>query len=117
MDVLKLGQSLLLIGIGLTVAIFVLALLGILFQERRCVLSARAGFYGLLATIGGAAGCLLYGFLSGQYNNDYVYNYSEKLLPAGFKFAGLWAGLDGSLLFWTLLLSAYSAMAAFQHHW
>ena len=116
MDVLKLGQSLLVIATGLTAAIFLLAFSGILFKERRCVLSARAGFYGLLVTVGGAAGCLLYGFLSGQYNNDYIYNYSERFLPTGFKFAGLWAGLDGSLLFWTLLLAIYSAIAAFQHH-
>ncbi len=117
MEVLAFGRQLLLVGTFVTAAIFLLALLGILLADRRFVVSARAGFYALLAVVSGASACLVYGFVSGQYDNDYVYNYSEKFLPFGFKVAGLWAGLDGSLLFWTLLLCAYAAVAAFQHRW
>lgn len=117
MEVLQFGRALLFLGTCLTVVIFLLALLGIITRDRRFVLSARTGFYGLLVIIAGSAGCLIYGFVSGQYSNEYIYNYSEKLLPTGFKVAGLWAGLDGSLLFWTLVLSAWSAAAALQHRW
>jgi cytochrome c-type biogenesis protein CcmF len=115
MEVLEFGHKLLVVAAVLTGAIFLCSLGGILLRERRLVLSARAGFYVLFVVLVGSATCLSYGFVTGEYNNEYIYNYSEKHLPTFFKVAGLWAGLDGSLLFWTLVLSAYCAVAAFQH--
>ncbi|MBI4604772.1 MAG: cytochrome c biogenesis protein CcsA [Planctomycetes bacterium] len=117
MEVLQLGHQLLLLGTGINAVIFALAILGILLKDRRLVVAARTGFYGLLAVVGGSAGCLAYGFVAGLYNNDYIYNYSERFLPLGFKLAGLWAGLDGSLLFWTFLVCGFAAMVALQHRW
>jgi cytochrome c-type biogenesis protein CcmF len=117
MEVLELGKHLLVAATVLTCLIFALSLGGLLLKERRLVVASRVGFYALLALVGGSAGCLVYGFVNGTYDCEYVFNYSEKLLPTGFKIAGLWAGLDGSLLFWTLLVTAYSAAVALQHHW
>jgi cytochrome c-type biogenesis protein CcmF len=37
----------------------------------------------------------------------YIYHHSNRDLPAPYKFATLWSGQEGSLLFWSLLLSAY----------
>jgi cytochrome c-type biogenesis protein CcmF len=117
MAVLELGQHLLLASAILTGLVFALALAGIIFRNRRPVVAARVGFYALLVLVAGSAGCLVHGFLTGAYDCEYIFNYSEKLLPTGFKVAGLWAGLDGSLLFWTLLVAAFAAAAALQHHW
>jgi len=117
MEVLTFGRQLLGLASALTAAIFLLSLLGIARQNRRFVVSARVGFYALFALVAGSAMCLVYAFVVGHYDNEYVYNYSERLLPLGFKIAGLWAGLDGSLLFWTLLVCAWSAGAALQHRW
>jgi cytochrome c-type biogenesis protein CcmF len=115
MEVLEFGRGLLLVAACVTAAVFLSALLALLLKDRRFVLAARRGLYAVFLLTAGAAGALVYGFLAGEYNNEYIYNYSERGLPAFFKFAGLWAGLDGSLLFWTLLLAGYSAAAAFQH--
>ncbi len=41
----------------------------------------------------------------------YVANYSSRSLTGGYTFAALWGGMEGSLLFWTLLLTAFSAVA------
>ena len=117
MEVLDLGRNLLLASVFLTGLIFVLSLLGIVLQKRRFVVGARAGFYALLILVGGSALCLVQGFVSGTYDCEYIYNYSERMNPTGFKIAGLWAGLDGSLLFWTLLVCVFSAAVAFQHRW
>ncbi len=117
MEILNFGRQLLLLATGLTVVIFLLSLLGLCLKDRRFVVSARTGFYALLALTGGSAGCLVHGFVNGVYDCEYIYNYSEKLLPTGFKIACLWAGLDGSLLFWTFLVTLYSAALAFQHRW
>lgn len=117
MEVLEFGRHLLFLAVCLTVVIFFLSLLGVLIRDRRPVVAARTGFYVLLALVGASSGCLIYGFLSGQYNIEYIYRYSERSLGTPFKFAGLWAGLDGSILFWTLILCGFSALAALQHRW
>ena len=45
------------------------------------------------------------------FNNDfsiaYIYHHSNRDLPAPYKFATLWSGQEGSLLFWSLLLATY----------
>src|ERR1700723_3531007 len=37
----------------------------------------------------------------------YILHHSNRDLPAPYKFAVLWSGQEGSLLFWSLLLAAY----------
>src|SRR5215475_2553858 len=37
----------------------------------------------------------------------YIFHHSNRDLSAPYKFAVLWSGQEGSLLFWSLLLSAY----------
>jgi cytochrome c-type biogenesis protein CcmF len=37
----------------------------------------------------------------------YIFHHSNRDLPAPYKFATLWSGQEGSLLFWALLLSTY----------
>ena len=115
MEVLEFGRQLLFLSIFVGAAVLVLSVVGWTLKDRRLVAGARAGMFGLAATITFSAACLVYGFVSGQYDVEYVFNYSEKLLPPFFKFAGLWAGLDGSLLFWTMLLSLCGAIVAFQN--
>ncbi len=117
MGVLEFGRALLLVGGCLTGAVFLLSLCGILFRERRLVHAARSGLYVLAAVVISSAACLVYGFVAGEYNNEYIYNYSEKNLPFFFKVAGLWGGLDGSLLFWTMILAIFAAVVGFQHRW
>jgi len=104
MDVLAFGRQLLILGTCLTGMIFVLSLAGILRKDRRFVTSARVGLYALFMVVGGSALSLVYGFVAGIYDCTYVYDYSEKLLPLSYKIAGLWGGLNGSLLFWTFLV-------------
>ncbi|MEE3297979.1 MAG: cytochrome c biogenesis protein CcsA [Planctomycetota bacterium] len=94
-----------------------LCLVGIQARDRRYIKSARVGFYINFILILAASGTLVWGFIAGCYNNEYIWGYSDKDLPFFFKFAGLWAGLDGSLLFWTLILAGVSALAALQHRW
>ncbi|MHB8218368.1 MAG: heme lyase CcmF/NrfE family subunit [Candidatus Sulfotelmatobacter sp.] len=37
----------------------------------------------------------------------YIFHHSNRDLPGPYKFATLWSGQEGSLLFWSLLLAAY----------
>ena len=59
-----------------------------------------------------AAAVLWYGLLSDSFELSYVWNHSERALPTGYKFAAIWGGQAGSLLFWTVLLSVYGTIVA-----
>ncbi|MBK8051182.1 MAG: heme lyase CcmF/NrfE family subunit [Anaerolineales bacterium] len=60
-----------------------------------------------------ASAILWYGLLADAFELTYVWNHSERALPTFYKFSALWGGQQGSLLFWCLLLSGYSAIVAF----
>jgi len=50
---------------------------------------------------------LVYLFFSDNFSVAYVAGHSSRELPAFYKVAALWSGQEGSLLFWTFLLSIY----------
>ncbi len=58
-----------------------------------------------------AAAMLLVALESSDFRFAYVASYTERSLPAGFKFAAFWAGQEGSLLLWAWLLSLLSVFA------
>jgi cytochrome c-type biogenesis protein CcmF len=49
--------------------------------------------------------------LGDNFHNAYVATHSNRDLPLYYKVAVLWAGQEGSLLFWTWLLSIYGGLA------
>jgi len=55
----------------------------------------------------GASALLFYYFLSDNFWIEYVASYSSRNLPLFYKITAFWAGSDGSLLLWALLLSGY----------
>jgi cytochrome c-type biogenesis protein CcmF len=88
---------------------------GVLGGRRRhpgLVESSYHAVYAVAALVFFAAVILWYGLLNDQFQVDYVWNHSERALPAFYKFSALWGGQEGSLLFWTLILSGYSVAVA-----
>jgi cytochrome c-type biogenesis protein CcmF len=64
----------------------------------------------------GMAG-LVYLFLTDNFSMAYVVGHSNRDLPLFYKFAALWSGQEGSLLFWSFLLSIYvfSVLFSYRH--
>ncbi len=60
-----------------------------------------------------AVACLEYLFFTDNFSMAYVAEHSNRDLPGFYKFAALWAGQEGSLLFWSWLLSIYAFFALF----
>jgi len=50
---------------------------------------------------------LEYLFFTDNFSNAYVASHSSRALETFYKIGALWAGQEGSLLFWTFLLSIY----------
>ncbi len=73
--------------------------------------SRRAIFgYGILMTIGVIALWDL--LLTDNFRVAYVAGHSERALPTFYKFATLWGGQEGSILFWGWILGLYAMAAA-----
>jgi cytochrome c-type biogenesis protein CcmF len=68
-------------------------------------LTVTAGFVGL-ATV-----ALLHALIVHDFSFEYVTGYSSTSLTGAYTIAALWGGMEGSLLFWTLLLTVFAMLA------
>ncbi len=89
-------------------------ILGLRRRGDDLVVSARHALWAMTAMVGLAAGALWSGLLRSDFSLEYVASYSSTTLPTVYKITALWGGQQGSLLFWTLLLSIFTAIVAFQ---
>ncbi|MGA7687040.1 MAG: heme lyase CcmF/NrfE family subunit [Terriglobales bacterium] len=86
---------------------------GLLSLFGRDAASARLGETARRAGIAAFIAVLLAAFIlvscafNDDFSNAYIYHHSNRDLPAAYKFAVLWSGQEGSLLFWSLLLAGY----------
>lgn len=108
------------IGYLILVTALVLAAFGIVTgviggQQRnaRLIQSSYNSIWAVAGLVVVASLLLWYALLADQFQVVYVWNSSERALPTFYKFAAMWGGQSGSLLFWTLLLSVYSVITAF----
>jgi len=76
-------------------------------QRRALVLSAA-----LIAT---ATISLVWAFFAHDFSIRYVASYSSRQLPLGYCLTALWAGQEGSQLFWLFVLSVYSSAYLWVH--
>ncbi len=58
-----------------------------------------------------AAGALVSALMTEQYQLTYVYSVSDPQTPAIYRFTALWGSQKGSLLLWSLLMSAFTSSA------
>ncbi len=79
------------------------------------IASARHAAWAMCAMVTLAVVALWAGLLSSDFSLEYVAAYSSTTLPTPYKIAALWGGQQGSLLFWTWLLSIFMSVAAFQN--
>src|SRR5689334_13412988 len=75
-------------------------------SERLGETARRAGI-AVFAVVFLAAVVLVIAAFQDNFSIAYIFHHSNRDLPAPYKFATLWSGQEGSLLFWALLLSAY----------
>jgi cytochrome c-type biogenesis protein CcmF len=68
--------------------------------------SRRAGLMVFLAVLLAAIALVISAFRD-DFTIAYIFHHSNRDLPAPYKFATLWSGQEGSLVFWSLLLSGY----------
>jgi cytochrome c-type biogenesis protein CcmF len=85
---------------------FLIAMLG-RANERIAETARRAGLMTFVAVLL-AAVCLVIAAFRNDFTIAYIFHHSNRDLPGPYKFATLWSGQEGSLVFWSLLLSGYA---------
>lgn len=87
---------------------------GNLNAEKLGETARRAGI-AIFVAVGAAASALVISVLRNDFSLVYIRDHSNIDLPTAYKFAALWSGQEGSLLFWALLLSAYATVVRVRH--
>src|SRR5580698_2393821 len=78
-------------------------------------LSAERAVYSIWVLVTIAAGILIYSLMTGDYRMAYVAHYTNRAMPARYKYTAWWGGQEGSLLFWNWLLASYGAVVVFRN--
>jgi cytochrome c-type biogenesis protein CcmF len=105
------GSFALLVALALSIYSFGVGLVALFFQndpmwERLGETARRAGVvvFGFVAL---ASIALVVAAFRDDFTIAYIFHHSNRDLPGPYKFATLWSGQEGSILFWCLLLSGY----------
>jgi len=113
-----LGTFCLLFALALAAYCFVVGVIAAVRQDavgyRLAETARRAGMASFAAVLV-AAGALVYAALTDDFSVAYILHHSNRALPGPYKFAVLWSGQEGSVLFWALLLSAYGFVLRLRH--
>ena len=103
-------------GFGALVITLVVAIYGIfaaVYGARKNSLawveSARKAMLLTFPLISLVALSIIYLLVTGDYQVQYVYNVTSSTMPLYLKVTALWGGQAGSLIFWSLLLSAFAS--------
>jgi cytochrome c-type biogenesis protein CcmF len=91
------------------------ALIGARTGRESLVRSAENGALAAWGLVVAASGCLVALILRDDFRIEYVAGHSNRALPIFYKIAALWAGQEGSLLFWSLVLTTYVGVVVLQN--
>ncbi len=114
----QIGSFALLLALALSAYSFLAGSLA-LFQKNRATdrlgETARRAGIATFAAVLLAAVVLVVAAFTNDFSIAYIYHHSNRDLPGPYKFAALWSGQEGSLLFWSLLLASYGLVLRLRH--
>jgi cytochrome c-type biogenesis protein CcmF len=106
----QIGSFALLLALALSAYSFLAGVLSLLRSgpgsERLGETARRAGI-ATFAVVLLASFVLVAAAFQDDFSIAYIFHHSNRDLPLAYKFAVLWSGQEGSLLFWSLLLATY----------
>ena len=82
-------------------------------QKPFLLVSAQRAVYSVWVLVTTASGLLIYALMTDDFRLQYVWGHSNKAMATIYKFTAWWGGQEGSLLFWSFILSTYTAVVVF----
>ncbi|MEO8726396.1 MAG: cytochrome c biogenesis protein CcsA, partial [Acidobacteriaceae bacterium] len=84
-------------------------------RASRLLETARRAGIATWIAVSCAAFALVWAAFTNDFSLEYIREHSNRALAIPYKFAVLWSGQEGSLLFWLLLLSTYGFVLRVRH--
>src|SRR6266702_2189024 len=109
------GSYALLLAFALAIYAIAGGIAAIITRRPLLIKSARNAGFAVCALIWLAFASLVYLFFTDNFSMAYVAEHSNRNLGSLYKFSALWSGQQGSLLFWSFLLSIYVFSALFAY--
>jgi cytochrome c-type biogenesis protein CcmF len=112
----QLGSFALLLALALASYSFLGGVAGLVKKQPRLNESARRAGIASFGAVFLAAVVLVTAAFRNDFSIAYIFHHSNRDLPLAYKFATLWSGQEGSLVFWSLLLSGYALVLRLRHN-
>ncbi|MGD0907187.1 MAG: cytochrome c-type biogenesis CcmF C-terminal domain-containing protein [Candidatus Acidiferrales bacterium] len=109
------GSYALLLAFAFAVYAIIGGIAAIITRRPLLIKSARNAGFAVCALIWMGTASLIYLFFTDNFSVVYVAAHSNRTLAPYYKFSALWSGQEGSLLWWSFLLSIYVFSALFAY--
>ncbi|MGH7474699.1 MAG: heme lyase CcmF/NrfE family subunit [Longimicrobiales bacterium] len=106
-----LGYSATAVALALAIYGAIAVVAGVRAGRRDLVESAKLVTYTNFALLSLANAAMVYALVARDFSIDYVAQVGSRATPMLFTVISLWSALEGSILFWGLVLAGYSAAA------
>ncbi len=106
-----LGYIALVLAFGTAIFAALAGWIGVRRNDDRWVNSGRNAVIIVFPLVLLASLAIIFSLVTGDFSLDYVWQVSSRDMPTYLKVTALWGGQAGSLLFWNLLLAAFTAAA------
>ena len=114
MMIANLGFAAILIAFLAVIYAAIASVYGARTGDARWVESARNAMAATFPLLLLACGLIIYLLLTNDFSVEYVWRVTSTEMPSYLKVTALWGGQAGSLLFWNLLLAAFTTAAMFR---
>ena len=97
----------------LAIAGMIIAVVGARRGNERLTSTARMMAYAIFLLMFIANAAMIYGLVTHDFSISYVAQVGSRATPLFFRVISLWSSLEGSILFWGLVLSGFTAAATY----
>ena len=108
-----LGSYLLLAAFVICAYAAAISVAGARRRSQRLIESGTGAFYLTAAIMIAASAVMEYSFIVGDYSIKYIQHESDSVQPLFYRITSYWGGLDGSIMFWVLMLSIFGSCAVY----
>lgn len=106
----NIGYVAMTLALALALYATIVAVVGAQRRVPELVTSARNAAFGVTGFLTLAVIIIEYLLITGHYQTKYVFETSNRAAPIFYRMTALWGGQDGSLLFWSWLMSIFAAL-------
>jgi cytochrome c-type biogenesis protein CcmF len=110
-DLGALGRAILLASFAFATVSLAASAASVRRKDLRWASAGQRALFAAAILLGVASALLIYALFARDFSLAYVARYSSRSTPPIYTLTALWAGMEGSLLFWTLLSCLYAVTA------